>query len=86
MGKNGWLAVKLDLAKAYDLVEWLFLEKVLRVISFCPKLIQLIMWFVSSATLSVLWSGKRSKALNPNESQIRGCFVSIFICLMLGGA
>lgn len=64
-GNKGWLAAKLDLAKAYDREEWSFLERVLRVIGFSLKLIQLIMWCVSSTNLSILRNGQKVDSLKP---------------------
>lgn len=86
IGKKGSLATKLDLAKAYDRIEWPFLENVLGVIGLSPKLIQLIVWCVMSANLSVLWNGEKVESFKLGRGLLQGgCPVS-FVCPMFGGS
>jgi hypothetical protein len=40
-GKEGFMALKLDMSKAYDRVEWNFLETVMRKIGFAERWIML---------------------------------------------
>lgn len=42
--RKGWVMVKVDLEKAYDRIEWVFLEKVLRAVGLEDFLIKLIMF------------------------------------------
>ena len=42
-GKDGYMALKLDMSKTYDKVEWTFLEKVMRHLGFAESTIKLIM-------------------------------------------
>jgi hypothetical protein len=46
-GKIGFMALKLDISKAYDRVEWCFLEAVMRRMGFTTRWVDLIMMCVT---------------------------------------
>lgn len=60
--KTGCMIVKLDLEKAYDKVNWDFLEDTLRAFSFPNELIELIMFCVRNASTKILWNGDSQEA------------------------
>jgi hypothetical protein len=47
-GSNGACAVKLDMHKAYDRMEWIFLENMLKQLGFSKRRTSLMMACVSS--------------------------------------
>ncbi|XP_057811697.1 uncharacterized protein LOC131025935 [Salvia miltiorrhiza] len=51
---HGVFAFKLDLAKAYDRVEWNFLDSIMRHLGFAPLFVDLIMRCVTSVSFRVL--------------------------------
>ncbi|KAL0409514.1 UNVERIFIED_CONTAM: hypothetical protein Sradi_1885800 [Sesamum radiatum] len=53
-GKKGYVSLKSDVSKAYDRVEWRFLERFLLRIGFHSKFVSLIMTCVTSVTFSFL--------------------------------
>ncbi|XP_062171126.1 uncharacterized protein LOC133876913 [Alnus glutinosa] len=53
-GKTGHMGIKLDMSKAYDRVEWLFLEAVMSKLGFDPLWIKMIMVCVNSVSYSVV--------------------------------
>uniref|UniRef100_A0A803PW73 Reverse transcriptase n=1 Tax=Cannabis sativa TaxID=3483 RepID=A0A803PW73_CANSA len=53
-GKTGFMALKLDMSKAYDRIEWPFLEAMLRKMGFLENWICLVMTCVSTAKYTVI--------------------------------
>ena len=53
-GRTGYVAIKLDLEKAYDWLEWGFIKETLDFFEFPPNLITLIMNMISSTRLHIL--------------------------------
>ena len=53
-GKKAWVALKLDMEKVYDRVDWEFLFDALHKLDFHPKWIELIKECISKVSYSVI--------------------------------
>ena len=53
-GKGGVMAIKLDLEKTYDRLEWSFIRDTLNPYKFLSHLVSLIMSCVSTSSVSIL--------------------------------
>ena len=60
-GREALMAVKLDMSKAYDRVEWVYLEAMMRKMGFNERWISLIMMYVTTVSYSVLINGEPKK-------------------------
>ncbi|XP_019163505.1 PREDICTED: uncharacterized protein LOC109159849 [Ipomoea nil] len=58
-GRKGIMVIKIDLHKAYDSVDWGFLDNTLDGFGFPRKLINLIMFSLKESDISILWNGGR---------------------------
>ncbi|XP_019189149.1 PREDICTED: uncharacterized protein LOC109183500 [Ipomoea nil] len=56
-GLTGWGALKLDMAKAYDRMEWQFLRRMLEVMGFDDRWINLLMQCVTTVQYNILING-----------------------------
>ena len=70
--KGGFVAMKLDLQKAYDRVNWGFLKLVLHHFGFSPIFIGWIMDCVSSVPFSILVNGGITKKFFPTRGLCQG--------------
>lgn len=78
-GQSQWMVVKVDLEKAYDRLRWDFIQDSLVHANFPPALIKLIMDFVSTARMRVLWNGDQSEEFAPSRGIHQGDPLSLYL-------
>ncbi|KAL0007229.1 hypothetical protein SO802_008731 [Lithocarpus litseifolius] len=71
-GKVGYMAIKLDLEKAYDKLEWAFIRNMFLRINLPDNLIDLIMSCVTSDSTSILVNGAPLKPILPSREIRQG--------------
>ena len=81
-GSTGFMALKLGISKAYNTVEWLFLENLLRKMRFCEQWIGLIMVCVKKVTYSILVNEELKGLIHPSRGLRQGDPLSSFIFLL----
>jgi hypothetical protein len=59
-GNGGWMAVKLDMAKAFDQMEWSFLLRIFSFLGFNSLWIHLVHQCLSSVKFSIMLDGSPS--------------------------
>jgi hypothetical protein len=81
-GKKGHCVVKLDMMKAYDRVEWPFLEAMMLKLGFPSSLVQLIMRCVSTVRFAVKVNGGLLEAFYPSRGIRQGDPISPYLFLL----
>ena len=71
-GKDCYVAIKLDMSKAYDRVEWGFIDQVMKKLGFHDSWICLIMRCITSISYSVLINGVAYGNIIPSRGLCQG--------------
>ena len=66
-GKVGYMALKIDLEKAYDKLEWSFIRSMLFIFNLPENLIEIIMSYITTITTSILFNGGSLDAFSPSK-------------------
>lgn len=78
-GKRGWMALKIDMEKAYDRLRWDFIRDSLIDAKIPSILIRVIMQCVTSSSLQVLWNGGFTEEFTPSRSIRQGDPISSYL-------
>ncbi|CAN0875173.1 Uncharacterized mitochondrial protein AtMg01250 [Linum grandiflorum] len=72
----------MDISKAYDRVEWRYLEEVMRKLGFSPVWVQWMMLCVRSVEYAVIMNNQRYGRICPSRGLRQGCPLSPFLFIL----
>ncbi|XP_042950184.1 uncharacterized protein LOC122282292 [Carya illinoinensis] len=71
-GKIGFMTLKLDMSKAYDEVEWSFLEAIMLKLGFSQRWCSMVLDCITSISYSILVNGKAQAGFSPSRGLRKG--------------
>ena len=81
-GRKGFMAIKVDLEKAYDRLSWAFIQETLQELNLSTMLINLIIECITTATMNVIWNGELSSEFRLGRGVRQGDPLSPYIFVL----
>ena len=81
-GNVGFMAIKVDLEKAYDRLNWEFIIDTLTDVGLPANLIEIIMWCVTSSDMQLLWNGGVTDSFLPSRGIRQGDPMSPYLFVL----
>eukprot|EP00253_Pinus_taeda_P012543 PITA_12543 len=81
--KRARMIMQLDIAKAYDKVNWIYIKKVLTAFGFDHNWVRWVMAFVTSSNFSILVNGSPSEIFLPSKDLRQGDLLSPFLFILM---
>lgn len=81
-GQPGFMALKLDMSKAYNRVEWNFLDKIMERLDSDSKWRNLVGCCIHPVSFSIMVNGEPHGLFNPNRGLCQGDLLSPYLFLL----